>query len=359
MRLPNSAHTSRTWRIHEIASDFLLYDVWALPTPGGPGDFPRLVRQMTTGGPSLSGAARALWDLRWKVGALLVWDRPDAGMGHRVSTLRDRLPPDLRDGRQDRTSTCCPSGRSTCSTTSLPRRSPTAPSMGSCTWAGYPTGPAATADRWPCWSSPTAVRDGLHGRDRAVAVPDRLPRAHATDRAGVAREGSPRHGEGRTHMIRRAGRLMVSYGAAHTLGALTVEGAARHAGAWFGGELWGEDLADMSPANSALWLSVDSFGVPLIVVDPAGVRWLPAPVDCPPSAGHVTPGRVWRVSGAVTSTHIRRTSVRGEKGVRRDGAKIRADGRGIGRGRDLGPHRRLLPRPRRRAPPGPSACPPS
>ena len=98
MRLPNSAHTSRTWRIHEIAPDFLLYDVWALPTPGGPGDFPRLVRQMTTGGPSLSGAARALWDLRWKVGALLVWDRPDAGMGHRVSTLRDRLPPDLRDG---------------------------------------------------------------------------------------------------------------------------------------------------------------------------------------------------------------------------------------------------------------------
>lgn len=70
------------------------------------------------------------------------------------------------------------------------------------------------------------------------------------------------------------------------------------------------------------------------LVDPAGVRWLPAPVDCPPSAGHVTPGHVWRVSGAVTSTHIRRTSVRGEKGVRRDGAKIRADGRGSGRGRD-------------------------
>jgi hypothetical protein len=67
-------------------------------------------------------------------------------------------------------------------------------------------------------------------------------------------------------MIRWAGRLIVLYGAAHTLGALTVEGAARHAGAWFSGELWGDDLANMSPANSALWLSVDSFGVPLIVV---------------------------------------------------------------------------------------------
>ena len=38
-------------------------------------------------------------------------------------------------------------------------------------------------------------------------------------------------------MIKWAGRLIVLCGAAHTLGALTVEGAARHAGAWFSGEL--------------------------------------------------------------------------------------------------------------------------
>ena len=97
MRLPNTAHTSRPWRIHEIASDFKLEDVWALPTPGGPDDFPRLVRQMSSGGPSFSGAARALWELRWKVGELLGWDRPDAGPDSRVPTLRDRLPADLRD----------------------------------------------------------------------------------------------------------------------------------------------------------------------------------------------------------------------------------------------------------------------
>ena len=40
MRLANSAHTTRPWRIHGLTRDFRLYDVWALPTPGGPDDFP-------------------------------------------------------------------------------------------------------------------------------------------------------------------------------------------------------------------------------------------------------------------------------------------------------------------------------
>jgi hypothetical protein len=99
MRLPNSAHTSRPWRIHELTRDFQLEDVWALPTPGGPDDFPRLVQLMASGEPSYgsSRAARALWALRWKIGGLLGWDGPDAGLGSRVPTLRDRLPADLRD----------------------------------------------------------------------------------------------------------------------------------------------------------------------------------------------------------------------------------------------------------------------
>ena len=74
-------------------------------------------------------------------------------------------------------------------------------------------------------------------------------------------------------MIKWAGWLMALYGAAHTLGALTVEGAALHAGAWFSGQLWGEDLAAMSPANSAYWLSLGSFGVPLVLIG-AVVLWL-------------------------------------------------------------------------------------
>jgi hypothetical protein len=99
MRLPNAAHTSRSWRIHELTRDFRLEDVWALPTPGGPDDFPRLVQVIASGNPSqgTSGAARTLFAIRWKVGNLLGWDGPDDGLGSRVPTLRDRLPVDLRD----------------------------------------------------------------------------------------------------------------------------------------------------------------------------------------------------------------------------------------------------------------------
>ncbi|HEX4108987.1 MAG TPA: DUF2867 domain-containing protein [Solirubrobacteraceae bacterium] len=98
MRLPNSAHTSRPWRIHELTRDFGLEDVWALPTPGGPDDFALLVEGIAAGDTSGSSslAARALWALRWKLGELLGWDDPETGIGSRVLSLRERLPEDLR-----------------------------------------------------------------------------------------------------------------------------------------------------------------------------------------------------------------------------------------------------------------------
>ena len=94
--LPDTAHTSRPWRIHEIAPDFRLEDVWALPTPGGRDDFPRLVRQFASGDPSrsLPRAARALFAIRWKLGELFGWDDPDDA----VPTLRDRVPAGLEGG---------------------------------------------------------------------------------------------------------------------------------------------------------------------------------------------------------------------------------------------------------------------
>jgi Protein of unknown function (DUF2867) len=100
MRLPITAQTSRPWRIHELTRDFRLEDVWVLPTPGGPDDFPRLVRLMASSNPShgSSGAVRALFAIRWKIGELLGWDSPDAGHGQERPTLRDRLPADLRHG---------------------------------------------------------------------------------------------------------------------------------------------------------------------------------------------------------------------------------------------------------------------
>ena len=99
MRLPDTEHKSRRWRIHEITSDFRVEDVWALPTPGGAEDFPLLVQGIAAGDPSQRGsrAARALWAIRWKVGGLLHWDGPESGLGSRVPTLRDRLPADLRE----------------------------------------------------------------------------------------------------------------------------------------------------------------------------------------------------------------------------------------------------------------------
>ncbi len=100
MRLPNTAHTSRPWRIHEITRDFRLEDVWALPGVGGPDDFARLVQRFASYDPSQSSscAVRTLFAIRLKLGELLGWDDADAGLGSRVPTLRDRLPADLRDG---------------------------------------------------------------------------------------------------------------------------------------------------------------------------------------------------------------------------------------------------------------------
>jgi len=99
MRLPNSAHTSRPWRIHELTRDFRLEDVWELPGRGGPDDFPLLVRMIASQDPSHNSSlvVRTLFAIRWKVGELLGWDGHGSGIGARVPTLRDRLPADLRE----------------------------------------------------------------------------------------------------------------------------------------------------------------------------------------------------------------------------------------------------------------------
>jgi hypothetical protein len=82
MRLPDDVHTSRPWRIHEIARDFRLLDVWALPTPGGRDDFPRLAEMMTSFDPTQGSSrlARLLWAIRAKVGDRLGWDDEKEGL---------------------------------------------------------------------------------------------------------------------------------------------------------------------------------------------------------------------------------------------------------------------------------------
>ena len=68
--------------------------MWKLPTPGGPDDLARLVQHIASPGED-AFVVRVLFVLRWKLGTLFSWDRPDSGVGERVRSLRERLPPDL------------------------------------------------------------------------------------------------------------------------------------------------------------------------------------------------------------------------------------------------------------------------
>lgn len=103
MRLPDTAHTSRPWRIHQIAHDFELEDVWALPTPGGPGELTRVVKSIFDSSfpQSAPFIVRFLWEARWKLGALFGWDDANNGLGTRVRSLSERLPAELRDAPRD------------------------------------------------------------------------------------------------------------------------------------------------------------------------------------------------------------------------------------------------------------------
>ena len=97
-RLPESAHTGRPWRIHDIAADFEVEDVWAFRTPGaGPDDFPVMLQALRAAGgvndnPRLAGF---LFAVLWKLGRIFGWDDPDRGLGRRVASLVERLPADL------------------------------------------------------------------------------------------------------------------------------------------------------------------------------------------------------------------------------------------------------------------------
>ena len=85
MRLPNAAHESGPWRIREIAPDFTLEDVWALPVHGGAEDFQWLLDRYgrpPTPADAESLPTRVLWRLRDRLGSWF-------GLG-RISALRGR-----------------------------------------------------------------------------------------------------------------------------------------------------------------------------------------------------------------------------------------------------------------------------
>ena len=117
MRLPNAAHESRPWRIREIAPDFTLEDVWALPVHGGAEDFQTLLELMVSLDMANAGSlpARVLWRLRDRLGSWFGLGRISAPIdrgrddaagklpipGTNETSLIDRLPDDLRNTAAD------------------------------------------------------------------------------------------------------------------------------------------------------------------------------------------------------------------------------------------------------------------
>ena len=98
MKLPDSAHESRPWRIHELTPDFDLEDVWLVPGELPPERFPRFIELIAETDPAESSSlpVRLLFRLRWALGSLFGWDRESTGVGERVASLGERLPADLR-----------------------------------------------------------------------------------------------------------------------------------------------------------------------------------------------------------------------------------------------------------------------
>jgi len=110
-RLPNSAHTSRPWRIREIAPDFTLEDVWTLPAVnGGAEDFQTAIEMAVSFDPAHAESlpTRVLWGVRDRLGNWFGLGRisapTDSGRdgagrlpipGKSETSLTGRLPDDL------------------------------------------------------------------------------------------------------------------------------------------------------------------------------------------------------------------------------------------------------------------------
>ncbi|HZS14635.1 MAG TPA: DUF2867 domain-containing protein [Candidatus Dormibacteraeota bacterium] len=100
MRVPNAVHQAHPWVISEIAPDFALLDAWSLPAYGAREDFEAFLHVASSFDPARSGSplTRALFALRFRLGAILGWD--DAGPrpipGCTETTLSVRLPAHLR-----------------------------------------------------------------------------------------------------------------------------------------------------------------------------------------------------------------------------------------------------------------------
>jgi hypothetical protein len=116
-RLASGAHESGPWRIREIAPDFTVEDVWALPVHGGAEDFQALLEIAACFDPANADSlpTRVLWRFRDRLGSWFGLGRISAPIdsggddaagrlpipGTNETSLTDRLPGDLRNTAAD------------------------------------------------------------------------------------------------------------------------------------------------------------------------------------------------------------------------------------------------------------------
>lgn len=102
-RIDPKDHLSRQWRVHALAADFALLDVWDYPITTGPEHdlayfeaFARQLERAISEGPGLAGI---LFRVRTAVGRLFGWDetsQPLPILGCKETSLRQRLEPSER-----------------------------------------------------------------------------------------------------------------------------------------------------------------------------------------------------------------------------------------------------------------------
>lgn len=303
MRLPDSAHTTRPWRIHRIAPDFQLEDVWSYRTPGaGREDFTVMLDALRAAGGLNENPVlvRALFAVRWKLGAIFGWDKPREGLAGRVTTLRDRLPADLR---QDEAGEPVPHTPFTMlyeldDECAIELANKTVHDICHLGWVPTSTGeyklqmaalvkpngrlgrlymtaikplrhlivyPALTRKWERAWLNRESYRPAATdpaaaataGRAATSDTNHRPPQASVAATGALPWDEAPRR-DRRSPAITWAGRLIVFYGAAHTIGAFAVEGAGSHLQAWLRGDLWGGDLMTANGrAAPSPWTTTD------------------------------------------------------------------------------------------------------
>lgn len=100
MKLDPQRHLDRTWRVHALAADFELLDVWSFPILADPADgetFDGFFELVRDNGMRCDGAiAEALFAIRARVGRWFGWDDPTARLpipGCDEYSVVERLPP--------------------------------------------------------------------------------------------------------------------------------------------------------------------------------------------------------------------------------------------------------------------------